>query len=73
VDHLTPFIQGDIYYKHGEGNKFFEVAYFDKPVSVWDLGQKLPERSVLLTQNAKIDGMNDSGIDVLPLYILVSN
>ena len=46
---FTPYVESLLYAKHGEGNKFFEAAYFDKPLKLWTLGEKLPENSLLLT------------------------
>lgn len=48
-DGFTPYVERLLYSKHGEGNKFFETAYFDKPLKLWTLGEKLPENSLLLT------------------------
>ncbi|OGM21017.1 hypothetical protein A2714_01575 [Candidatus Woesebacteria bacterium RIFCSPHIGHO2_01_FULL_38_9] len=68
---LTAYIQEDIYTRGVEGNKFFEIAYFDKPLKLWRLGETLPPKSVLLTQNEHITDSENSGIIVTPLNILI--
>ena len=68
--HLTPYVQDDIYYSHGEGIQFFEVAYFNHPLKIWTLGEPIPPGSLLLTQVEHIDGTSDSGLPVSPWHIL---
>ncbi len=71
--HLTPYVQDTIYYSHGEGIQFFEVAYFNQPLKIWKLGNPLPQGSVLLTQVDQLAEAKDSGIPILPWHILESN
>lgn len=67
---LTTYIEADLYLGHGEGNKFFETAYFSKPLKIWIPGSKLPENSALLTKIEQVEGLNNTGINVKPLFIL---
>ena len=67
---LTPYIQDDIYSLHGDGNKFFEAAYFDRPLNMWKLGDKLPQSSAVLTQSDSVEKTVDTEIEVYPLHIL---
>jgi len=68
---FVPYVQNEVYYAHGEGTQFFEVAYFDKPLNIWVLGTPLPKNSVLLTANEKISGFETLAVDVQPLHILL--
>lgn len=70
---LTPYVQDDIYYSHGEGNQFFEVAYFKQPLKIWKLGQTLPKGSILLTQVEQFEGAKNIGNTVQNLHILTSD
>lgn len=69
-NHLTPYIQDDVYYSHGEGIKFFETAYFKNPLLIWKPGQNLPPKSILLTQIKQIENLKTIEADISPLYIL---
>lgn len=67
---LTPYVQDDVYYSHGEGIKFFETAYFNNPLLLWKLGQNLPPKSILLTQIKQIENLKTIETDVSPPYLL---
>lgn len=71
TDHLTPYVQSDIYDNHGDGNKFYNMAYFHQTINDWKLGESIPDHSVLLTQNNQVDGFVDSKINVAPYFILI--
>jgi len=53
---LTPYIQSDLYFGHNDANYFYELAYFDKPLSIWKLGDPIPTNSILLTQLNHLEG-----------------
>ncbi|MEK7090883.1 MAG: glycosyltransferase family 39 protein [Patescibacteria group bacterium] len=71
-ENLASYIQDDVYNGYGDGVKFFEAAYFKKPLHLWKLGQTLPPHSILITQVKQIEGLTTVDIDAKPLYILKS-
>lgn len=68
---LTPYIQDDIYGRGGDANNFFNVAYFNKQLNTWKLGDNLPPGSILLTEVEKIVGYQNINAQVSPLNILI--
>ena len=66
----TPLVENSLYFSHGEGIQFFEVAYFNHPLKIWTLGEPIPPGSLLLTQVEHIDGTSDTGSSVSPWHIL---
>lgn len=73
LQNLTPYVESEIYDNHGDGNQFYNVAYFNSQINSWHLGDPLPEHSIILTQNNHLDGFFDSRIDVQPYYLLIRN
>ena len=71
-NNLTPYVQDDVYASHGDGIKFFEIAYFNAPLHLWKPGQTLPPRSLLLTQIGHIENLSAIDASVSPLYLLES-
>jgi len=68
----TPYIQSDIYDAHGDANKFFEQAYFNKSLNIWHLGDPMPQNSILLTQVNQLElatnlqlNLNEPNINLL--------
>lgn len=59
---LTPYIQESIYLLEGDEHKFYNLIYFNNKLNIWKLGEDLPNKSVLLTENSQMDGFskNDS-------------
>lgn len=72
---LTPYIQSDIYNAHGDANKFFEHAYFDKSINIWHLGDSMPKNSVLLTQVGQLESATNLELKLNEpnLSLLISN
>jgi len=68
-EQLAPYIQENVHQQHGEGNLFFEAAYFDNPLTLWKQGSPLPPKSILLTNMEVVDGLEKSNINASPLFI----
>ena len=68
-EQLVPYVQENVHEQHGEGNLFFEAAYFDRPLTLWKQGSKLPPNSLLLTNMELVDGLEKFNIDAAPLFI----
>lgn len=71
-NHLTPYVQVEIYNNHGDGSRFFEQAYFKQSLKTWKLGDPLPPKSILLTEVGQIDGLTRLKTDVGKLNLLIS-
>lgn len=50
------YVQDDIWQNRGDANRFFEKAYFEKPIKGWIRGSKIPSGSVLLTEMEQAEG-----------------
>lgn len=68
---IVPYVQEDIYTKYEEGNKFFELSYFDNSINIWRLGEEMPTNSALLTQNSQLDNAQNTEIEIGPYHILI--
>lgn len=71
---LTPYIEEKIYNSEGDENKFYNLIFFKDKVNMWKLGENLPNNSILLTNNEKIDNFTTLDIS-LPneFHILIKN
>lgn len=71
---LEPYIQSDLYFGHNDANLFYEQAYFKKPLSIWKLGEPMPQNSILLTQLNHLDGATTlRNVSTFPdSYLLIS-
>ncbi len=70
-ENLTPYVQSSIYDNHGDGNKFYNIAYFNDQIKVWHLGDTLPDHCILMTQNNHLEGFVNSDIPADPYFILL--
>ncbi len=55
MDNLTPYIEEKIYNSQGDENRFYNLIFFQDNVKIWKLGESIPNKSVLLTNNEKMD------------------
>ncbi len=58
---LKPVILWDYYQKESSAAKFFEKAYFSKPLKMWRPGVKLLDGDVLLASSADKETLNKQG------------
>jgi len=56
-NNLTPYIQNGVRVSDGETGSFFESAYFDKPIGVWQAEQPLPPESVVMAKLGHQSGL----------------
>lgn len=70
-----PYIQDGIFTSEGDENKFYNVAYFNSGLKLWKLGQPLPEKAILLTQNKTMENFTNISSEKLSsdFNILISN
>jgi len=68
---LQPYVQENVFDRGGDTNNFYNVAYFDRKIKIWKLGENLPTGSILLTDIEKIDNYQNINSPISPLNILV--
>lgn len=68
---LTPYVQENVFDRGGDTNKFYDVAYFERKIKIWKLGENLPVGSILLTDVEKIENYQNINSPVYPLNILI--
>jgi len=50
------YVEENIYNSEGDENRFYNLIYFQNKIKVWDSKELIPNKSILLTYNEKIDG-----------------
>ncbi|MFA5750448.1 MAG: glycosyltransferase family 39 protein [Candidatus Shapirobacteria bacterium] len=71
---LKPYVQEYIYNSEGDEHNFYNIIYFNNKINIWKLGDNLPNKSILLTENDNIKGFTNSGFSSKSnLYILIKN
>lgn len=71
-NNLVPFVEEKIYMSESDEPEFYNFIYFNNQLQIWKLGQNIPNGSILLTENEKIDGFeiynNDSSNNLYIQY-----
>lgn len=69
---LKPLIEEKILNSEGDEPELYNLIYFKNQLQVWKLGENIPNGSILLTENEKIDGLETQNL-YLPdnLFILI--
>jgi 4-amino-4-deoxy-L-arabinose transferase-like glycosyltransferase len=71
---LTPYVQENIYNSEGDEHNYYNIAYFNNNINIWKLGDNLPNKSILLTENDNINGFTNYGLSSNDnLHILIKN
>lgn len=71
---LDPFVEEEIYKSETDEHKFYNLILFQNQLQIWKLGEKLPEKSILLTKNNALENCQNLEI-TLPhdFHILIRN
>jgi hypothetical protein len=69
---ITPVIESSIFTSNSESSQFFETAYFDKPLKLWNAEETLPPGSILMTQQEKQPNLKRLNIDSSPYNFLIN-
>lgn len=71
---LTPYVQENIFSSEGDEHKFYNLVYFKNKLNIWNLGENIPNKSILLTENDSLEGFSNPGFSPGDnLHILIKN
>lgn len=68
---LIPYVEEKIYNSEGDENRFYNLILFKDGIKIWKLGENIPSKSVLLTNNEKIDNFTTLDISLPNEYHLL--
>lgn len=68
---LKPIVQKDVFESDGEAAKFFEAAYFDQKLELWDTKDQLPKNAIVLSNQQELAGFERLDLMIPAYNILV--